>query len=138
MSITLTPADKTIVGASISTERLTGRFFGSKDFRVTIVIDSLRDVDLVKPLTFSSDVRLSDRVDGQDFETTDLDAPVGWRYDDETDRTRYYYSEDETDFVLVHDALVREVDEMLADFIWRALWDAERAYEEARDKALGL
>ena len=109
-----------------------------RDFRVVVTIDSLLDVALARPVTFIADVKPSSRIDGQDFDLSDIYTPcgMGWTYDDEADRTRYYYGEG--DFVLVHDALVYEVENMILDFVWRALYDAARAYDEARDEALGL
>lgn len=138
MSTTLTATDRTIVSASLSVARLTGRWDNERDIRVTVTIDSLSDVTLPAPLTFYGDVRLSNRNDDWSFEGGDVysASPVDWKYDEDADGIRYSYSEDES--IIVSGYLAHEVAGMICDFVRSASIDAQSAYEQALNKALGL
>jgi hypothetical protein len=135
---TLTALDKTIVSASISTERLVGRFYDSRDIRVIVSIGSLSDVVLEKPVAFYADVRLSHSLDdgGYDMDNIYSMSDIDWQYDDDADRVRYTYADGTS--VLVHDDLPREVEKMISDFMWGAQCKATDAYEDAMRKSLGL
>lgn len=133
----MTTATRTIIGASISTERLTGRFHDERDIRVTVTISSLADVVLEKPVTFYADIKLAARYDDFDYFDCNLySAGPDWCYDDDADRVRYFYSAE--DSVLVSETLPDEVEETIREFIFVAQRDAGRAYEEALDRALGI
>lgn len=138
MNTTLTAADKTIVSASLSVARLTGRWDNERDIRVTVTIDSLSDVSLLAPITFYGDVRLSNRNDDWSFEGGDVysASPVDWTYDEDADGIRYFYSEDES--IIVSGYLAREVADMICDLVQSASIDAQRAYEDQLRKSLGL
>jgi hypothetical protein len=135
---TLTALDKTIVSASISTERLMGRFHDSRDIRVIVSIDSLIDVVLEKPVVFHADIRLSHNLNdgGYDMDYVYSMSNIDWHYDEDADRVCYTYEDGST--VLVHDCLPREVENMISDFMWEAQCKATNAYEDAMRKSLGL
>lgn len=134
---TLTADEKTITSASISAERLTGRFYDRRDIRVTVTINALSDVDLTSPVSFYADIRLSDRVDVDDFIVTIYSTgPIDFRYDDDSDRILYWY--DEASSVLLHERVPDEVEGMILDFLCSAVYEAERAWTSTLNKALGL
>jgi hypothetical protein len=135
-STTRTAADKTLESASLSAARAQGRWSNPRDLRITVTIEALSDVDLVKPVTFYADVRLHSDHTGFDVQNFHSAGPRDWEYDESVDRVRYFYSDDES--VLVNDALVSEAQALLDTFVWDAVCEALNAYDITIAKALGL